>query len=200
MFPSRTALRWLEYFLAACGVVLLVYCAASYWQSRLFQQEAAREFELPAVPFPGNTAERNRAIRNASPGSPVSRLDIPRLGISVVVVEGVEPANLKTAAGHVPGTAFPDEAGNVGIAAHRDTFFRGLSKIRPNDVLRLTTLSGEYEYSVQWTRIVKPTDVAVLSPTTEPSLTLVTCYPFYFVGPAPERWIVRATRIPETSH
>ena len=128
-------------------------------------------------------------------GSPLSRLDIPRLGISVVVVEGVTSRDLRLGLGHIPGTAFPDEFGNVGIAGHRDTFLRQLRKIRAHDSITLTTLAGSYQYSVDWTRVVKPRDVGVLDPVEEAILTIVTCYPFYWVGSAPERFIVRAKQI-----
>ena len=94
--------------------------------------------------------------------------------------------------GHVPGTALPGENGNVGIAGHRDTFFRELRNVKPEDRISLTTARGTFEYFVEYARIVKPEDVEVLAPTEEPLLTLVTCYPFYYVGAAPERYIVRA--------
>ena len=131
----------------------------------------------------------------AREGSAVSRLDIPRLGISTVVVEGITSRDLRLGLGHIPGTAFPDEFGNVGIAGHRDTFLRQLRKVHPHDVITLTTLAGSYEYSVDWTRVVRPKDVEVLDPVEDPILTIVTCYPFYWVGSAPERFIVRATQI-----
>ena len=112
-----------------------------------------------------------------------------------MVSEGIRPHTLVRAAGHIPGTAFPDEPGNVGIAGHRDTFFRKLSGIRKEDLITLTTPVGSYRYSVEWTRVVAPEDVAVLNPSRAATLTLVTCYPFSYLGPAPQRFIVRARRI-----
>jgi sortase A len=110
----------------------------------------------------------------------------------------VDKKTLRRGAGHIPATALPQqEEGNVGIAAHRDSHFRELKDIREDDTIELTTLDGTFRYQVEWTKIVKPADVSVLEPTDEPALTLVTCYPFYYVGSAPERFIVRATRIPE---
>jgi sortase A len=94
--------------------------------------------------------------------------------------------------GHIPGTALPGEDGNIVLAAHRDTFFRPLRNIQKGDEIALTTLSGAYRYRVESIQIVGPDDVGVLSPTKQPTLTLVTCYPFYFVGSAPKRFIVRA--------
>jgi len=128
-------------------------------------------------------------------GAPLGRMEIPRLGVSVILVEGVKPRDLRLAVGHIPGTAFPDELGNVGLAGHRDTFFRELKGIRRGDLIVVTTIRESTQYSVEWTHIVKPRNVEVLEASPEPVLTLVTCYPFYFVGPAPERFVVRASRI-----
>jgi len=102
---------------------------------------------------------------------------------------------LRRAAGHIRGTGLPGHSGNIGIAGHRDTLFRPLQNIRQDDVIMLTTLQGEYRYRVVSTKIVKPSDVDVLSPDGQEILTLVTCYPFYFVGPSPDRFIVRAERV-----
>ena len=113
-----------------------------------------------------------------------------------MVVQGVSAGDLRRAAGHIPGTALPGEPGNVGIAAHRDTFFRPLRLIAPNDTITLTTLQGAYRYRVVSTEIVKPDAVDVLHPTSRDTLTLVTCFPFYYVGSAPQRFIVHAERVP----
>ena len=117
------------------------------------------------------------------------------LGVSVVVLEGDSAAVLRHAAGHITGTALPGKTGNVGISAHRDTFFRPLRNVRQNEIITLTTLAGEYRYRVVSTKIVKPDNVGVLAQGVGEVLTLVTCYPFYFVGPAPSRFIVRAERV-----
>ena len=106
---------------------------------------------------------------------------------------GSDARTLQLAVGHIPGTALPGEAGNVGLAGHRDTFFRRLQNIRPDDEIRLTTPDGFFTYRVRRTVIVQPRDVWVLDPTDEPTLTLVTCYPFSYVGSAPQRFIVRAS-------
>jgi sortase A len=125
----------------------------------------------------------------------IGRIEIARLGLSVMVIEGDDGKTLRRAAGHVPGTALPGQLGNVAITAHRDTFFRPLRKIQTDDVITLTTLQGVYRYRVVSTKIVSPQDVEVLDSTDGEVLTLVTCYPFYFVGAAPNRFIVRAERV-----
>jgi len=112
-----------------------------------------------------------------------------------MVAEGIKPHTLARAAGHIPGTAFPDEPGNVGIAGHRDTFFRKLSEIHVDDVITLATPVGSFKYTVEWTRVVAPSEVDVLRSTNSAVLTLVTCYPFTYLGPAPQRFIVRARRL-----
>ena len=113
----------------------------------------------------------------------------------MIIIEGASGSTLRRAVGHIAGTALPGRPGNVGLAGHRDTFFRLLSKIRENDLITVTTRLGGYRYRVVSITIVSPTDVAVLNPTANQLLTLVTCYPFGFVGPAPERFIVTAERI-----
>ncbi|HVP00273.1 MAG TPA: class D sortase [Bryobacteraceae bacterium] len=125
-------------------------------------------------------------------GEPIGRIEIPRLHISVMVLEGTAPKILRVAAGHIEGTALPGTGGNVGIAAHRDSFFRPLSEVRPEDGILLTTSYGTFRYVADAVEIVDPTDVHVLDPTADPELTLVTCYPFNYVGSAPKRFIVHA--------
>ena len=110
-----------------------------------------------------------------------------------MVLEGVATHTLRLGAGHIPGTSIPGFGGNAGIAAHRDSFFRALSKIEPNDEITFQTLGKTVQYHVVSTDIVTPDDVEVLKPSDKETLTLVTCYPFYYVGPAPKRFIVKAT-------
>ena len=125
----------------------------------------------------------------------IGRIEIQRLGVSVLVVEGTGASALRRAAGHIAGTGLPGQTGNIGIAAHRDTFFRPLRNVQRDDIITLTTLRGEYRYRVVSTKVVDPHDVAVLNPDGTEVLTLVTCYPFYFIGSAPDRFIVRAERV-----
>ena len=123
----------------------------------------------------------------------VGRIEIPRIDLKAMIREGVTQRTLALAVGHIPGTALPGRTGNVGIAGHRDTFFRGLQSVHTGDAIILTTLEGSYEYRVESAEVVAPGDTRVLADSTQPELTLVTCYPFYFVGSAPLRYIVHAS-------
>ena len=177
----------LRRILLACAVALFGYCAFAIVETRIFQARETRRLEAllryPAAP-------------SAAPAEGlIGRVEIPRLGVSVIVMEGSTEAVLRHAAGHISGTAMPGQEGNVGISAHRDTFFRPLRNIRKDDLIDVTTPLGNYRYRVVSTRIVSPSEMAVLNPGPTQILTLVTCYPFYFVGSAPDRFIVRAERI-----
>lgn len=174
----RTFLHGCQRVLLLVGLVCLGYYAKVQLDAHLLNLGV----DLPVLT--GKTAEI------------VGRLEIERLGLSAVVLEGADPGALLRGVGHVEGTALPqDPHGNVGIAGHRDTFFRALADVQPDDVIEISTAQGLYRYRVDWARIVAPEDVEVLAPTDEPALTLVTCYPFRYVGPAPQRFIVRGTRI-----
>jgi sortase A len=191
---SNRATRLIENFLIVAGIGLLGYVGAMHGYRKAYQAYLSWTFEpdvpvMPKVWPPARLGE----------GTPVGKLEIPRLNLSVIVLEGVSDGILEKGAGHIPETALPGKVGNVGIAAHRDTFFRPLHTIQNNDLIRLTTSEGVFDYAVEWVRIVKPSAVEVLRPTNRPTLTLVTCYPFYFVGSAPERFIVRAQLIDEES-
>jgi len=164
---------------------MLGYCAFVLGDTWMYQRQSSQLFELAKIPGPGADAVNGM----------LGRMEIPRLGISLIVAEGTAESTLRRAGGHISGTAFPGRPGNIGIAGHRDTLFRPLRNIRQNDVITLTNLQGEYRYSVVSTKIVSPSDVTVLSDDEHQVLTLVTCYPFYFVGPAPDRFIVRAERV-----
>jgi sortase A len=128
-------------------------------------------------------------------GEPIGRIEIPRLHLSVMVLEGTTQKILQVAAGHIDGTALPGTTGNVGIAAHRDTFFRPLREVRPQDGIVVTTSYGTFRYVVEAVEVADPGDVQALHRTAEPQLTLVTCYPFTYVGSAPKRFVVHARRL-----
>ncbi len=182
-------LRWASYvffLVAAAALGYYAYVTGSAW---VFEQRAGRE--LARAHHATTATEPPEVARDGL----IGRIEIPRLRISVALAEGADAATLRKAAGHIEGTAFPGDAGNVGIAGHRDTFFRPLRHIRPNDLIVLDTLRGSYRYRVVSTRIVRPRDVGVLSPTPHQALTMVTCYPFYYLGSAPYRFIVRAKRV-----
>jgi sortase A len=138
---------------------------------------------------------RIKAYRESleAPSSPLlAVLEIPRLELQAAVLEGTEEPALNRGLGHIEGTPAPGESGNVGIAGHRDGIFRCLKDIAPGDRLWLTTMKDQREYIVSETQIVSPDEVSVLGPTARPAITLVTCFPFYFAGSAPQRFIVRA--------
>jgi sortase A len=192
------ALTWVSKTLIAGGALVLGYLAFVVADARLFQERQARELQRLALIA---RASRGRSapaeiISKVSASGLIGQMEIERLGFSAVIVEGADAATLRRGIGHIPGTSLPGQAGNVGIAGHRDTFFRPLRNIRPNDTIAITSLRGEFQYRVVSTSVVGPLDVSVLRPTDEESLTLVTCYPFYFVGSAPDRFIVRAKLIP----
>jgi len=201
--PLRRIVLWTERLLFAAGLALLAWCAYVVLDARIFQQAEDSRLDgllrvsqetSPETPQNPSLTARPARLPLAPAAGLIGRLDISRLDISVIVIEGVRAATLRRAVGHIPGTALPGQQGNVGISGHRDTFFRPLRNIRQGDLVALTTLTGEYRYRVVSTKVVRPEDVAVLDPGSDESLTLVTCYPFYYVGPAPSRFIVRAAR------
>src|SRR5262245_36077476 len=138
------------------------------------------------------------AVKEEGP-APLGIMRIPRIHLEAPVLEGTDDAVLNRGVGHIDETAKPGTDGNSGIAGHRDGFFRGLKDIEIGDEIELETLGATDVYRVERTWIVEPEDVTVLDPTPVRSLTLVTCYPFYFVGSAPKRFIVRAVRVQETT-
>ncbi|HEU5162990.1 MAG TPA: class D sortase [Thermoanaerobaculia bacterium] len=125
----------------------------------------------------------------------LGRIEIPRVGLSAIVRKGDDDATLRRAVGFIPGTAPPGEGGNTALAGHRDTFFRPLRRVEEGDRIRLVVPPNTYEYRVDSMRVVEPSEVSVLDSSGTEELTLVTCYPFRFIGPAPDRYIVKATRI-----
>ena len=157
-------------------------------------REKAETAEAPK-PAPAPEGTPTPSVGPPAKRSVIGRLDIPRLNLAVMVREGADEGTLSRAVGHIPGTALPGNIGNVGLAGHRDTFFRALRKIRADDVIELQTTAGTYRYIVKSTRIVTPRDVSVLNASGGETLTLVTCYPFYYVGSAPKRFIVHATQV-----
>ncbi|HEX4497900.1 MAG TPA: class D sortase [Thermoanaerobaculia bacterium] len=213
----RNLLLWLERGLmlvaALClGVWIYTWIDAAWVQHRdnqllddalnqapaTAQEPASGAAESDALgaftPAPDAAPEPPKAMLEA--GSLVGRIEIPRIGVSAVVLEGADDTTLRRGVGHIPETSMPGTGlGNVGLAAHRDSFFRGLKDIRKNDIIRVQTLDGTFRYRVEWTQIVMPEDTQVLSGNGVPELTLVTCYPFYYIGSAPKRFIVRAREI-----
>lgn len=188
----RPILRWSQYICLFIGIGALSWCAyvtadAKWTQASLERVlTGVREGARPKPP-------RALALDALSPeGSLVGRIDIARVGISAIVLEGDDPRTLARGIGHIPGTALPGWSGNVGLAGHRDTFFRALKRIRLGDDILMTTLQGRYRYRVVSSEVVSPNETRVLGASAIPSITLITCYPFQFIGSAPKRFVVHA--------
>jgi sortase A len=188
--------------LSAWAALHLVAAAgARHELNRFAVLEAATQFEtgMPdqSLWSPARIRAWQSAVNDPSP-APLGVLRIPRLRLEAPLLGGTEEAKLDRGLGHIEDTAPPGTDGNAGIAGHRDGFFRVLKDITEGDTIELQTLAGRETYRVERTWIVEPEDVSVLDPTPSRSLTLVTCYPFYFVGSAPQRFIVRAVSVGNT--
>ncbi len=184
---SNCSFHWIERACLVLGGSALGWCLLVYADMALFQARGAQQFET--------LRQTDAAAPSAAPlGSLIARIRIPRIGLSAIVVNGDDDRTLSRAVGHISGTASPDGIGTIGLAGHRDTFFRGLGRVRKNDEIFLETPSATYRYRVADTAIVEPNAIEVLRPLKYPSLVLVTCYPFSFVGHAPQRYIVTARR------
>jgi sortase A len=131
-------------------------------------------------------------MRTPIDGASIGEIQIPRIGLRAIVAQGESAPILRRAVGHLADTVLPGRLGNVVLAGHRDTFFRPLRLVRVGDTIVLNTIYGDFEYVVESTSVVPPSDLRVLEPTAGPTLTLITCYPFSYVGAAPNRFIVRA--------
>ncbi len=189
-------------FLALAVVCLGIY-SYEFGERFLYQAYESREFDqsLESRPASVTAAHPTTAARDALPtrGELIGRLSVPRLNLSAMVREGVDRTTLKLAIGHIPAMALPGQAGNVGVAGHRDTFFRGLKDLKTGDEIQISTLSGDFRYIVESLLIVDPSNTGALAPSSENVLTMVTCYPFYYVGDAPKRFVVRARQVsPQT--
>jgi sortase A len=193
--------------LAACALALIDRSVSSRLALRAFDQaqavgSASEDSDLTGlqgdeeVDFSLWSEKRVREYKESlsvEKRLPMAVLSISKLSIRVPVFEGTDDLVLNRGVGWISGTARPGEAGNIGIAGHRDGFFRGLKDILVGDAIELTTAKEQATYVVDQIEIVSPESVEVLQPRGVPSLTLVTCYPFYFVGSAPQRYIVHAT-------
>ncbi len=184
---------WIERTLYVLGSVLLGAWLAVQVDARLYY---ARHHELLVA---SRSLPASAVPDSAAPRSVIGLIEIPRLGLSSVVAEGTDAISLFRAVGHLPGTPFPGRPGNVVLAGHRDTYFRPLAAIAEDDTIRITTPYGRYAYQVTGTQIVPPSRTDVLAASPSPMLTLVTCYPFRYVGRAPLRFIVQAAEIPVRS-
>ena len=184
--PRRYVLRGACYFFLAFGTLAMGYAGFVFANSRSYQSLEMEKFKQPA-----NLSEPHILAE----GDVIGEIQVPRLGIDAVVVQGDSPANLRRAVGHLSKSALPGEWGNVALAGHRDTFFRPLHDIRLGDEIRFKTREGSFEYLVESIEVVAPTDIRVLESSNGHDLTLLTCFPFHYVGPAPNRFIVRAREV-----
>jgi sortase A len=209
-------IRWSRRLFFVIGILALGYVGFALLDARLYQADQSRRFqqELNGLK-PSIFGDERLHASSISPApekeslmiperidiagvsrTPLGRIEITTIGLTAMILEGTDARTLRRAVGHIPGSPLPGQRGNVAITGHRDTFFRPLRNIRKDDEIRLTTLSGSYRYWVDSIKVVEPKDMKVLDDSDDAILTLVTCYPFYFVGPAPKRFIVRAHRIP----
>jgi sortase A len=189
-------LNWIALLLMIAGGAALGWCLAIVIDTQNTQRAARETLESMT---PATTSSRatstppSRVI--VQPGTPLAELSIPRIGLSAVVLQGSDEHTLRVGAGHIETTPLPGESGNVAIAGHRDSFFRPLRNVQVGDDIWLNTPAAPVHYRVSSFRVVNPSEVSVIDPTADAVLTLVTCYPFYFVGSAPDRFIVRATLV-----
>lgn len=200
---ERTAWMFGTLCLVTWGALYIDGAAGARHDVERFALLQAAALQQPAAPDlslwdPERISAWRQALREPAP-PPLAVLRIPKIRLEVPVLRGTDEFTLNRAVGHIDDTALPGTDGNSGIAGHRDGFFRGLKDIGPDDAIELETLRGKEVYRVERTWVVSPEDVSVLDPTPTRSLTLVTCYPFYHVGPAPQRYIVRAVRADTTT-
>jgi sortase A len=218
--PKKKFWIWIERLALVCGLALLGVYAAARLEGQFSSRAALEKFaalepsasvanrsdeaSTNALPQEMNwpasdlrptdeAGERDRVQDAAEPGTPLGVLRIAKIRLEVPVLEGTDALTLNRGAGRIAGTARPGEQGNIGIAGHRDGFFRGLKDVAVGDAIELKTLQGTDNYVVDQIRIVTPDRVEVLQARGVPSLTLITCYPFYFIGSAPKRYIVTAS-------
>jgi sortase A len=194
----RSALRaWVQRALVAVGVVCLVSYSVITVHTWRYQRAAKSEIDRIASVERARpvaaAADATRPVKPLATGELIGKVEIPRLGLSAAVAEGDDDKTLRKAVGHLPDTPLPwHRQGNVALAAHRDGLFRRLENIRLDDEVRMVTPRGDFQYRVTKTHIVDPGDVWVIAPTAVPTITLITCYPFSFVGNAPRRFVVQA--------
>ncbi len=183
--------RWAANFLLLTAGLCLGWYLTDYVRARVYA--SYEEYRLANAL---NSARRfNPSPPPLTTGDFIGEIDVQRIGLRAIVLEGDDAKTLRLGTGHIPGTALPGGTGNVAIAAHRDRFFRPLRHIRKDDEICVTTMRGTFRYLVDWTRVVDPKDTRVLTSSHHPTLTLVTCYPFYYVGSAPNRFVVRAHQV-----
>ncbi len=197
--PRKTALRAAEVCLWVVAIASLGFCSIAYGGAAIHQ---AREKAILASlrANAAGDAHAGAAVRAANLKAPdellLGLIEIPRLDTSAIVEEGVSAGTLWKAVGHIPGTAFPGQAGNAVLAGHRDTYFSELGDLKAGDLVSFKSPTATYRYRVESARVVEPDDDSVLSATKDATLTLLTCYPFHYIGSAPQRYVVTAREVP----
>jgi sortase A len=197
--PRKSALRAAEVCLWVVAVASLGFCSIAYGGAAIHQ---AREKAILASlrANGGAHAQLGTGLRASSlrPANEVllGLIEIPRLDTAAIVEEGVSTGTLWKAVGHIPGTAFPGESGNAVLAAHRDTYFSGLGDVKIGDLVSFKSPTATYSYRVESARVVEPDDDSVLRASKDATLTLITCYPFHYIGSAPQRYVVTAREVP----
>lgn len=183
---GQSCLRLAFHIFLVVGLLAVGYANYIIVDAQTFQAIQLRKFahDVPIV------EPHSPAI-----GERVGEIEMPRLALKAVILQGDSSQVLRRGVGHLPGTPMPGEWGNVGLAGHRDSFFRPLRQIRPGDIIILRTLKGQFQYRVESTRVVSPANIEVLAATDKRELTLVTCFPFNYVGAAPHRFVVRAAQV-----
>lgn len=187
------AVRWIEHGLWVAGFVAIGYSAFVWTRAEYAQTQGNWALERASIDNP--QPKESFRLRTASEGSLMGRIEIPRLDLFAVVFEGTSEDTLARGVGHLTGSAAPGERGNAVLAGHRDSFFRELRDIRKGDNITVRSLDGKFRYRVESTMIVYPDQTEVLQASNEPSLTLITCFPFRYIGNAPQRFVVRARRV-----
>jgi sortase A len=199
--------RWASHLLLVAGALMMAVVLWTQIDSAFYQSVQARHFaeatrepamvesELRISPAPGILLPPPTMLGGLDPLL-IGRLEIPRLGLTAMVREGIEPGTLRKAIGHLPGTTLPGKPGNFVVAGHRDSFFRGLRLIHNGDEIRVRTWNGAFTYRVTGLSVVDPSDTQAARSTMTAVCTLVTCFPFDYLGPAPRRFIVRAEMTP----
>ena len=176
----------ISWILLAGGVLSLAYAGYVITEASAYQRIEIGKFE---------NSKPMMQVRALAEGDVIGEIQVPRLGLKAMVVQGDSPRILRRAVGHVSRTALPGESGNVALAGHRDTFFRPLRQIRTGDIVTFDLPGRHFRYEVDSTRVVSPGERRVLRASTGRDLTLITCFPFSYVGPAPSRFIVHAREI-----
>ena len=188
--PGDILLRWTRRAFFIAGALAISYVALILLHAFFYQRAANTTLELQMraqeqhiVNLPGVVPIE---------GDVLGRIEVPRLGLTVAILEGTTSRTLRLGVGHIEGTALPGEPGNIGIAGHRDTYFRALKDIHVGDEIRIQTATGLSRYKVDKVQVVAPDDISVLAPSAASAITLITCYPFHFIGAAPQRFVVHA--------